>query len=350
MRTIGTLWDAVFLRHETPAGHPEQPQRLLWAKEALDACSTVELVPVAPREATDEELLRVHSDVHLRRLSETAGRPFTHLDPDTPACAESNRVARLAAGGCVDLVSAALESKVDSGFAFPRPPGHHAERGRAMGFCLINNIAVAAAHATEAAGLDRVAIVDFDVHHGNGTQQAFYERRDVLYVSSHRYPFYPGTGMIGEIGEGEGEGYTVNLPMPAEAGDADFLAVYQEIVRPVLREFSPRLLLVSAGFDIEASDPLGGMRATAGGIGRLAALLHDAVGPECRTVYVLEGGYSRTGMRDCTLAVLAQLAGDIVSSPPAASGGDRLSLAVSKWLIPEMRDILGDYWRSLKAS
>lgn len=344
MARVGILWDRVFLSHDTGPGHPETAERLLAIKEALDAFDgTSELVNVAAREATDDELLQVHSESHLARLADSERRDMTFFDADTPASRDSHRVARLAAGGCIELTARVLARELDCGCAFPRPPGHHAERDVAMGFCLLNNVAVAAAWAIRSGGADRVAVVDFDVHHGNGTQHIFYERRDVLYVSSHRYPFYPGTGAAGEIGDGEGMGYTVNVPLPSGCDDDDFLTVYRKIVVPVVEQYAPRLLLVSAGFDIYHSDPLGGMRASAECFGRLATLLRVAAAQraDCRVVFVLEGGYSLEGLRDGTAAILDALSRENTGTSRDQPASSRLESR----LIPEIVHIQARRWK-----
>ncbi|MBW8861136.1 MAG: histone deacetylase [Acidobacteria bacterium] len=239
-----------FAEHQTPPGHPERPERA----EVLDAIAArwrergTEVV--APRAASREHLLRVHDGDYLRRISETAGRA-TALDPDTYTSPESYEIALLAAGACVDAVERVMATAHEAAFALVRPPGHHAERSRAMGFCFFNNVAVAAAHA-RTIGARRVAIVDFDVHHGNGTQHIFDADPHVLYVSTHQYPYYPGTGSAEEVGRDAGRGFTVNLPLEAGAVDEDYQLAFSRIIIPVLKQFEPDLLIVSAGFDAHA--------------------------------------------------------------------------------------------------
>src|SRR4051794_22042609 len=236
-----------FAEHQTPPGHPERPERA----EVLDAIAArwrergTEVV--APRAASREHLLRVHDGDYLRRISETAGRA-TALDPDTYTSPESYEIALLAAGACVDAVERVMATAHEAAFALVRPPGHHAERSRAMGFCFFNNVAVAAAHA-RTIGARRVAIVDFDVHHGNGTQHIFEHDPEVLYVSAHQYPYYPGTGAVEEVGYGAAAGRTVNLPLEVGATDDDYRHVLEGVAIPVLRQFAPDILLLSAGFD-----------------------------------------------------------------------------------------------------
>ena len=244
-----------------------------------------------PSPATDAQILRVHTPAYLSDLVSTAGRAVA-LDPDTMTSPASVDVARLAAGAACGAVDAVLDGRSRRAAALVRPPGHHAEPDRAMGFCLLNNVAIAAAHA-RARGLARVAIVDIDVHHGNGTQAAFYADPSVFYVSTHQSPFYPGTGAASDMGDGPGVGATLNLPLPAGTGDETVIAAYEEIVCPALRQFRPDLLLVSAGFDAHALDPLAGLQMTTAGFARLLDLLAEAADELCdgRLVAVTEGGY-----------------------------------------------------------
>lgn len=305
---FGIVLDARFLQHETPRGHPERPERL---RALLDALGNWEkrnrLRSIEPRLAETERLSRVHSQDHVRRIAATAERPYSSLDPDTHAGQRSYETARLAAGGAMALVEALSSGKIDSGILLARPPGHHAESDRAMGFCLFNTIAVAAQFALDEGWARRIAVVDFDVHHGNGTQEIFYNRPDVLFLSSHQYPFYPGTGSFREKGDGNGLGTTVNLPISAGAGDGFFAPLYQEFVAPILKQFQPDLILVSAGFDAHRQDPLGGMNLSAQGFGKIAFLLNEAAADVCkgRILYLLEGGYDLQGLVSSTLEVIS---------------------------------------------
>jgi acetoin utilization deacetylase AcuC-like enzyme len=269
---------------------------------------------VAPRAATREQLARVHDTDYLRRISETAGRAV-QLDPDTYTSPDSHEIALLAAGAAVDAVDRVMGGAHRAAMALVRPPGHHAERNRAMGFCLFNNIAVAAAHA-RAQGAARVAIVDYDVHHGNGTQHAFEADPHVLYVSTHQFPYYPGSGAADEVGRGAGAGFTVNIPLEVGAVSEDYQVVFQQIVVPVLRQFEPDLVLVSAGFDAHEDDPLGGMRLTAEAFGTMTTELR-VVAEECcrgRVVAVTEGGYDLQALGASMDAAIHALNGPI--EPP----------------------------------
>jgi acetoin utilization deacetylase AcuC-like enzyme len=308
MTRVGVCLEAVFAEHDPGAGHPERPERLEAVRHGLREAGLADaLVPLDARPASREELLRVHDASHLDRLAAAAGRHL-RLDPDTAAGPRSYAVALAAAGAVVDAVERVLDGSLDRAFCAVRPPGHHATRDRAMGFCLLNNVAVGAAAAL-ARGLDRVAIVDIDVHHGNGTQGAFWTDPRVLFVSSHQFPYYPGTGALDEVGEGAGRGFTVNLPMPAGFGDAEYARSYREIVEPIGRAFDPQLVLVSAGFDAHRDDPLGGMRLTAAGFGALmdACLAIASGAARGRLVAVLEGGYHPEGIAEATAAVVGRM-------------------------------------------
>jgi acetoin utilization deacetylase AcuC-like enzyme len=264
---------------------------------------------ISPRPATERELLRVHTEEHLARVASSEGR-VVRFDPDTQAGPRSYTAALLAAGAVADAVDRVLDGELDRAFCAVRPPGHHAFPDRAMGFCLFNNVAVGAAQA-RARGLSRVAIIDFDVHHGNGTQDIFYPDPHVLYVSSHAYPFYPGTGALSERGEGPGRGFTVNLPLPEGMGDAEYARVYREIVEPVGCRFDPELVLVSAGFDAFGGDPLAGMRLTADGFAELADVCLSIASGSARgrAVFAFEGGYNLEGLARSGGAVMEVLLG-----------------------------------------
>jgi len=282
--------------HLTPPGHPERVERAEVMQVVASEFRRRGGAVVEPRAATEDEIARIHAREHIALVRETAGRAVA-LDPDTFTSPETYAVARLAAGAAVGAVEHVLGGgRGTRALAMVRPPGHHAERSRAMGFCFFNNIAIAAAHA-RARGVERVAIVDYDVHHGNGTQRSFYPDPSVLYISSHQFPFYPGTGAADEIGMGTGAGFTVNFPLEAGGTDADYERIYGVAVG-ILRQFKPQLVLVSAGFDAHADDPLGGMRVTTAHFGRLTALIAAAADDCCegRLVAVTEGGYDLTAL------------------------------------------------------
>ena len=309
--SLTLIADPRFSDHLTPPGHFERPDRHQVMQIVTTEFRQGGGLVLEPRPASDEEIGRVHEAEYVSLIRETAGRAVA-LDPDTFTSPRSYDVARLAAGAAVTAVEQVLRGGDQArALALVRPPGHHAERNRAMGFCLFNNIAIAAAHA-RAHGLDRVAIVDYDVHHGNGTQWSFYGDHSVLFISSHQHPYYPGTGAADEIGTAAGKGFTVNLPLSAGATDADYERVYAQIALPILRQFRPDLILLSAGFDAYQDDPLGGMRVTAGGFERLTAALVDVAAECCRgrMVAVTEGGYDLAGLGDCLRASIRAMTGD----------------------------------------
>ena len=304
----GVLVDLEGLSHDAGEGHPERPARLSAVARAIGSDRDHSLVPLGPREATQVEVTRVHTAAHFERMAGTSGRTV-RLDPDTAASPRSFHAAVRAAGAAIAATEAVVDGTVRNAFVAVRPPGHHATPGSPMGFCLFNNVAIAARHAQRALGLSRVAIVDFDVHHGNGTQDAFYEDRDVLYVSSHQSPCYPGTGAPNEIGRGPGRGTTLNLPLCAGHGDRAYGAVWGAVVPRVVELFQPELVLVSAGFDLMANDPIGGMEVTAAGMRAIAASLTALAERVAggRIVMVLEGGYDEGNLASGTLACIDAL-------------------------------------------
>lgn len=261
-----------------------------------------------PRAATRPQLERMHLPHYLDSVDAQRGRSHA-FDPDTRVSPGSVDAAYLAAGAAVAGVEAIMNDRAAAAFALVRPPGHHAEADRAMGFCLFNNVAVAATHAIDVFGLQRVLILDWDVHHGNGTQHIFEERRDVLFMSTHMWPEYPGTGDFDEIGRGEGAGFTVNLPLPFGLGDADYEAAFGQVLVSIADAYSPELVLVSAGFDAHYADPLGRMRLTARGFARLCEMIKRVADRHAhgRIVLVLEGGYDLKGLAESVRACVDTL-------------------------------------------
>jgi acetoin utilization deacetylase AcuC-like enzyme len=301
---VSIVRDARFRAHEAGPGHPECPERLDAIDRAL-ADSGLGLVEVPSRPAQPEELLRVHDPSLVQRLEGVRGRAVS-LDPDTATSPGSVDAAFLAAGGTIDLALQIARKEAPPGMALVRPPGHHATRDRAMGFCLLNNVAIATA-ALRATGLaSRVAIYDWDVHHGNGTEAIFYEDPEVLYLSTHQWPQYPGTGARSHTGRGKGEGATVNVPLPAGTDDETLLAVTDQILAPKVRAFRPDMILISAGFDPYEQDPIGGFQITVGGFKALAERWRDLAGELCegKIAATLEGGYHLEGLGASVRAVL----------------------------------------------
>ena len=337
------IHSAHLAEHQTPPGHPERPERA----EVMDAVASewrrAGGEVVAPRSVTREQLNRVHDGEYLRRIAETAGTSVA-LDADTFTSPETYDIARLAAGACVDAVDRVIGGTHARALALVRPPGHHAERDRAMGFCFYNNVAVAAAHA-RASGVPKVAIVDYDVHHGNGTQHIFEHDPSVLYVSTHQFPFYPGTGAAREVGFDAGRGFTVNVPLEVGATDEDFRLVFAEVVLPVLRQFQPDLLLISAGFDAHERDPLGGMRLTTGAF---AAMTNDlrAVADECcggKLVAVTEGGYDLRALAESLRAVVGVMAPE-VRGEVAWPAGEAVSSGRGRSAVAQAQAALSGFW------
>jgi acetoin utilization deacetylase AcuC-like enzyme len=300
-----------FQEHD-PGPHPENPHRLVAIDRELERLDLIAGRPEIPfEEAGIEQLTRVHDRRYIDLLHDATLTGGGWLDGDTFLGPTSLEVAKLGCGAAIAAVDAALDGVCARSFVLARPPGHHATPVRGMGFCLLNTIAVAAEQA-KARGLERVLIVDWDVHHGNGTQDAFYEDGDILFFSTHQSPHYPGTGMRNETGTGAGQGRTINVPLPAGQGDDDYLAVFDEVLSPATERFRPELVLVSAGFDAHRRDPLGGMRLTAMGFARLAQRVVDLADrfAQGRVVAVLEGGYDPEGLAGSVSAVLRVLDGD----------------------------------------
>ncbi len=345
--SLSLIRDERYLEHDPGRGHPESPNRLKVIHALIDE-EFRDIPVIYPRIATEDELALIHDPLYISRVAATEGRPHTQLDADTGLSAKSYETARLAVGGLLQAVDALLAPKSGAGsatsvFAFVRPPGHHAEPHRAMGFCLFNNVAIAAEYARQKYSLGRVLIVDWDLHHGNGTQNAFYEDPGVLFFSSHQYPHYPGTGYFDEVGRGRGEGFTVNAALPSGFGDAEYILLYERILKPIALEYRPELVLVSAGFDAYIKDPLGGMALTAGGFRALAGIIKEIATLTCggRIIVTLEGGYNPEGLRLGAKSVLEALESPIeqraVSSVPSAEK-----------VISTMRSIHGRYWKGLR--
>lgn len=338
----GFLWDELFLKHDTGLAHPESKERLLSIRRGLDAYPHLEdLKRLDLRPATEAELRLVHPASHIRTIQRTAGKAFGYLDPDTAVCEASYEVAVHAVGGILQMIESLMSGEIDNGFAFVRPPGHHAEPDRAMGFCLFSNVALGAAFALKRFGLERVLVVDFDVHHGNGTQKAFYRRQDVLFISAHQFPLFPGTGAFPETGSAAGKGFTLNFPLPAGTGDVTYGLLFDKIVLPVAKAYRPQLMLVSAGFDAYLEDPLAGMRVTPDGFASMAGYLKALADTVCqgRMVLVLEGGYHLAGLQESVLRVLDQLRGD--PGPVPSSVRSDLFEAV----LARARTHFGDHWK-----
>ena len=331
-----------FADHRPPPGHPERVERAQVMQAIARNWQQRGRIVQTPRPATRAELLRVHSAAHLDAIDATAGRAAS-LDPDTYTSPDSRDVALLAAGAAIGAVDAIVQARATRVMALVRPPGHHAERNRAMGFCFYNSVAAAAAHGI-ALGLERIVVMDYDVHHGNGTQWMFYDDPRVLYISTHQYPFYPGTGAAGDVGRDKGAGFTVNVPLEAGSTDGDYADVFEQIVVPVIDQFRPSLLIVSAGFDAHERDPLARMRLTTHGFTRLTKSLCEAAERHChgRLIAVTEGGYDLTALKDCLESTISILDGGPVARP---SESGAVSTHRSRMAIAQVRSAHAQYWK-----
>jgi acetoin utilization deacetylase AcuC-like enzyme len=342
MKSIGIVADPIYMDHITGDSHPESSERLRSIYHMLGEEGMKGLFhTIQPREATREELEWIHAAAYVEQIEATKGCGHRMLDADTHVSSETYRIAKLAAGGLMVLIDALYDKKIHTGFALIRPPGHHAEARRGMGFCIYNNIAIAARYAQARKHAKKVLIVDWDLHHGNGTQHSFESDPTVLYFSSHQYPYYPGTGHTEEVGKGEGEGFTVNVPLPGGQGDSDFARIYQDILVPIAREFTPDLMLVSAGFDIYYLDPLGGMQVSETGFGSLTRILHQLAEEVCegRILFTLEGGYHIEGQTESIKNVLLTLRGEPVD-PHTPANAHR----TTERIIATVQKIQRAYW------
>jgi len=312
MRKTAVMIDKLFLEHDPGYGHVESPERLQVIYDQLDNQEIKEnflFPPFGP--ASHEILSLIHTEAHIARVAQTAGKRFDLLDADTTTSPRSYDAACLAAGAVVEGTRLLVAGEVDNCFALVRPPGHHAESTHGKGFCLFNNIAIAAQYALTELKLKKVLIIDWDLHHGNGTQHSFDDTDQVLYFSTHQYPYYPGSGAALEQGKGAGLGYTINVPLPGGQGDEAFARIFNSLLVPIARQYRPEIIMVSVGFDIYKGDPLGTMNVTVDGFAYLTRLLLELADELCqgRLLLTLEGGYNVAGQRDGALAVLAELVG-----------------------------------------
>jgi acetoin utilization deacetylase AcuC-like enzyme len=309
MNRTALIADRRYLNHYAGRLHPERPERVAAMLDMADRLKRADLKLYAPREASHAELELCHGGDYIAAVEHTSTLERSNFDPDTHTSRETWTTARLAAGGVLTAVEAVLAGAADNAFAIVRPPGHHALANRAMGFCFFNNVAIAAAALIANHGLKRVLILDWDVHHGNGTQELFYTSPEVLYMSLHQYPFYPGSGLFEEVGAGAGEGYNVNVPLPAYFGDDEYLRVLDNVLMPIARQFNPEFVLISSGFDCHYRDPLGGMRVTERGFAAMARRMKRLAAECCggRMVAALEGGYDLKALADSGREVIDEL-------------------------------------------
>jgi acetoin utilization deacetylase AcuC-like enzyme len=351
MNRTGIVKDRRYMEHVMDPGHPESPERLREIYQMLEEeeMRGRPLWKVKPRPSTREELERVHSPAYIDLVASTAGKSYVRLDPDTSTCAKSYETALLAAGGLLELIKVVIQGKFNNGFALVRPPGHHAERTRAMGFCLFNNVAIGAQYALKNFSLQRILIVDWDVHHGNGTQNSFYEDPRVLYFSTHRYGFYPGTGAATEVGNGKGEGFNVNVPLSPGVGDTEYGIIFEKILKPIALEYQPQLILVSAGFDIHYMDPLGGMEVSEKGFARMSQILMEIAEATAqgKLVFTLEGGYSVAAQRKSVKAVLEELSQASPLEKQDLLEKEKADYPQIEPFILQVKEIQRRYWKSL---
>ncbi len=347
---IWVVSDPVFDQHLEGIFHMESRKRTqaltsILAKEPF----TERVITVQPRAATEQELAWVHLPEYIVKIAETTGKKLAYLDPDTQTTPHSYAVARLAAGSVFSLIDAVYNDPLHrSGIACIRPPGHHAEPDRAMGFCLFNNVALGAAYLKHRYGAKKILIVDIDIHHGNGIQKAFYDSPEVLYFSAHQFPCYPGTGKLADIGNGAGKGYTINVPLPKGKGDKDYAAVLHFLLNPVATQFQPEMILVALGFDLYARDPLGQMNVTPDGYALITRMLKQLAKKVCsgRIIFVLEGGYSIRGIRECGLRVFQEL----VDLPTLSPEKIRRMIPEKPGSVPELKkamDLHRTFWPAI---
>jgi acetoin utilization deacetylase AcuC-like enzyme len=309
VKPTAVVVDQEYLKHVPGVGHPERPERIQVLLDLAAGLDRKNFALLPPRSAARSDVEHVHGADHVRLVESTSTVNRYALDGDTITSRDSFGVALLAAGGFLTALDAIAAGESANGFALVRPPGHHALADRAMGFCLFNTMAIGAEYLKHRYGAKKIMIVDWDVHHGNGTQDVFYNDPSVLFVSSHQFPFYPGTGSVNEIGAGAGEGYTINVPLPAGCADREYLQVFQDVVVAAAKKFEPEWILVSAGFDPHERDPLGGMEVTEEGFAAMARALVERAAPfsDGRIALVLEGGYDLAALRNSVAAVLAEM-------------------------------------------
>ncbi len=346
----GIVMDKRFLSHCPAEGHPENHRRLEVIYQGLANLKTESpLVYVKPRQATSKEITWIHHPRYERNIAATSGQPEVHLTPDTHTSAGSYTAALLAAGGMFEALTQIKAGTIQNALVLARPPGHHAEQSRAMGYCLFNTVALGAKFAQNELGLKRVLIVDWDVHHGNGTQHAFETDSSVLFFSLHQFPMFPGTGIFTETGHGKGEGYTINIPLPKGYGDGEYLALFESILKPITMTFKPDVILVSAGFDTHRSDPIGGMQMTADGFAGMTRILMDLADRCCagRMALCLEGGYHLKALQKSIERVILELTGttrSVIDEMIARADPAKVDYAIKR-----CTHVHQNYWSCLKS-
>lgn len=343
MNNLAVFRDPIFKKHLNSPMHPESPSRLEAVDRAIDSHAHKErIVDIPVRQADVEELAWIHSPSHISQIAESANRAHTDFDHETAGNNHSYEAAGCAAGAVILAVDSVMEAPDRPAYAAVRPPGHHAEQSRVMGFCLFNNVAVAAEHAIKIHGLSRILIFDWDVHHGNGTMHSFYDRADVLYASIHEFPHYPGTGALSEIGRDAGAGYTINFPVPAGSTDIEYRYLINEVLIPVTRSYKPELIIVSAGFDAHARDPLSSVFLSSRMYADMTLLLREEAARACegRIVVALEGGYDLSALEESNVQLLNALCGAATLTDPSPEPVDQSAVRIAGGL----KELLSPYW------
>lgn len=348
MSRTAVFYDPLYLEHDNGFGHPERAERLQAAMQVLRSTGLADKVNIiSPRDATVEEIELVHPRRYIDVVRDAAAAGGAWLDGDTHVSPRSYDAALRSAGAALEGLERIFAGEIDNAFCLARPPGHHATATRGMGFCLFNNNAVAARFAMEKYGIERVFILDWDAHHGNGIQDIFYEDDRVLYVSLHQYPHYPGSGSYQETGRGKGEGYTVNFPLPARSGEDVYLSAFDEVIIPIARKYRPQLVLVSAGYDAHFNDPLCSMLLKATSYAEMAARL-KSLAEECcegRIMAVLEGGYDLDGISRSIANTIAVFAGeDLRVEDEGVLGGGMPSSARGREIVEATRKAVSSFW------
>ncbi|MEW6674091.1 MAG: histone deacetylase [Thermodesulfobacteriota bacterium] len=349
MQPVLVTKDRRFIEHLDRMPHLESSRRIRATYALLeDSALAGRFREVIPRPAVPDEIALVHSRNYIDRIAKSAGRALTSFDLDTQATEKSYETACLAVGAVCSLLDEMLAGNAKRGFAFVRPPGHHAEPEKAMGFCLFNNIAVGARYLKETYSVKKIMIVDIDAHHGNGTQAAFYDSDDVLYVSLHQFPGFPGTGKFGDVGRGRGEGFTVNIPLGKGCSDRDIARIIYYLINPLAISYQPEIILVSCGFDLYIGDRLAGMRVTPEGYALITFFLLNIAERVCggRILFVMEGGYSIQGIRECGLRVMQELC-NVPTLTPAIIERVPIANAARLSILKKVFDVQKKYWNNL---
>ena len=352
MRNTAIFRDDLFKEHDPGFDHVECPERITTILTELDNLPLKDyFIEPSFSQASEKTLLLNHSLAHIKDVEATSGKIYSALDGDTFTSAKSYEAATLAVGALIKGVDLLAAGKIDNGFALVRPPGHHAEKDKSMGFCLFNNIALAAHHAIENLGLERVLIIDWDVHHGNGTQNSFYDSEKVFFLSIHQSPLYPGTGHLTDFGTGGGKGFTLNIPLPGGQGDVEYANIFNTLVKKIVYQYRPEMILVSAGFDAYHGDATSSMRVTHEGFGYMTRSLLKWADDLCdgRLLITLEGGYDLTGLKESVFTILSELVGRKLNTPFLTSIDEELSRTLETEQSPHpaierVRDLAKQYW------